>query len=63
MAGGKRLLAVAQAILHGAAASREQVVDFIWTGRLNCRSATDDPEPMPYDGAAVKALVASGRMG
>ncbi len=62
MAFGKRSLVVAQAVLCGASASRQQIELFLWTGNLKCISRGSE-ETVPYDPVAMKALVESGRMG
>lgn len=58
-----RSLVVAQATLFGSSASGNQVMDFIETGWLECTAAGGEPPPMPYDQAALKTLVESGRLG
>lgn len=58
-----RSMVVAQAALFGASATGDQVADFIATGRLECSATETEPPPMPYDPEALKALVASGRLG
>ena len=58
-----RCLVVAQATLFGSSATGNQVMDFIETGLLQCTAAGAESPPMPYDGAALKTLVDSGRMG
>jgi hypothetical protein len=67
MADGKlralRSLVVAQATLFGSSATGNQVMDFIETGLLQCSGSGAEPPPMPYDSAALKTLVDSGRLG
>ena len=58
-----RTMVVAQATLFGSSASAAQVADFIDTGWLACTPAGGEPPPMPYDPAALKTLVESGRLG
>jgi hypothetical protein len=58
-----RSMVVAQATLFGSSATAAQVADFVDTGWLACSPAGGDPPPMPYDADALRALVASGRMG
>jgi hypothetical protein len=63
MARGRRSLVVAQAMLFGASANAEQVQWYIATGSLECKAAGADPEPIPYNADALKALHASGQLG
>ena len=58
-----RTMVVAQATLFGSSASAAQVADFIDTGWLACTPAGGEPPPMPYDQAALKTLVESGKLG
>ena len=58
-----RSMVVALATLFGSSATGDQVADFIDTGWLACTPAGGDPPLMPYDPDALRALVASGRMG
>lgn len=58
-----RSMVVAQATLFGASASAAQVADFIDTGHLACQPAGGELPPLPYDQAALKTLVESGRLG
>ena len=58
-----RSMVVAQATLFGSSATGNQVADFIETSWLQCSAAGGDEPPMPYDGAALKTLVDSGRLG
>jgi hypothetical protein len=58
-----RTMVVAQATLFGSSATADQVADFVDTGWLGCTADGAEPRPMPYDQAALKTLVESGRMG
>lgn len=56
-----RIAIVAQAALVWSQASGEQIAEFIRCGDLQLSSDRNDV--MPYDQAAMKALVATGRLG
>ena len=67
MAEGKlrvmRRMVLDQASLFFLSMSKDQVTDFIARGELDGTAAGAEPPPMPYDPDALKALVASGRLG
>jgi hypothetical protein len=58
-----RSMVVSQAALFMSSMSGDQAADFIDGGWLRCTPAGAEPPPLPYDQAAMKKLVESGRMG